>query len=97
MSGVKAHAEILRLVVTLLVRQLIQVKKLEVGRLLESLLQLKESQQPRYQRTSLCGVVIYSCIFGSVTFYSSPFGHLENLFKKCSVLWFQYERLRDFM
>ncbi len=73
MSGVKAHAEILRLVVTLLVRQLIRVKKLEVGRLLESLLRLKESQQPRYQRTSLCGVVIYSCIFGSVTFYSSPF------------------------
>ncbi|XP_026127790.1 poly [ADP-ribose] polymerase 4-like [Carassius auratus] len=45
--GVKAHAEILRLVATLLVLQLIRVKKLEVGRLLESLLRLKESQEPR--------------------------------------------------
>ncbi|XP_059355827.1 protein mono-ADP-ribosyltransferase PARP4-like isoform X2 [Carassius carassius] len=45
--GVKAHAEILRLVATLLVLQLIRVKKLEVGRLLDSLLRLKESQEPR--------------------------------------------------
>uniref|UniRef100_A0A673HKW3 Poly [ADP-ribose] polymerase n=1 Tax=Sinocyclocheilus rhinocerous TaxID=307959 RepID=A0A673HKW3_9TELE len=45
--GVKAHAEILRLVATLLVLQLIRVKKLELGRLLESLLRLKESQEPR--------------------------------------------------
>ncbi|XDV30676.1 hypothetical protein PO909_033536 [Leuciscus waleckii] len=45
--GVKAHAEILRLVATLLVLQLIRVKKLAVGRLLESLLRLKESQEPR--------------------------------------------------
>ncbi|XP_059356777.1 protein mono-ADP-ribosyltransferase PARP4-like [Carassius carassius] len=45
--GVKAHAEILRLVASLLVLQLIRVKKLEVGRLLESLLRLKESQEPR--------------------------------------------------
>uniref|UniRef100_A0A8C2EN59 Poly [ADP-ribose] polymerase n=1 Tax=Cyprinus carpio TaxID=7962 RepID=A0A8C2EN59_CYPCA len=45
--GVKAHAEILRLMATLLVLQLIRVKKLEVGRLLESLLRLKESQEPR--------------------------------------------------
>ncbi len=57
-SGMKAHAEILRLVATLLVLQLIRVKKLEVGRLLESLLRLKESQEPRYQHTSSCGVVI---------------------------------------
>ncbi|XDV30671.1 hypothetical protein PO909_033533 [Leuciscus waleckii] len=45
--GVKAHAEILRLVATLLVLQLIRVKKLAVGRLLESLLRVKESQEPR--------------------------------------------------
>ncbi|XP_073702024.1 protein mono-ADP-ribosyltransferase PARP4-like [Garra rufa] len=45
--GVKAHADILKLVATLLVLQLIRVKKLEVGRLLESLLRLKESQEPR--------------------------------------------------
>uniref|UniRef100_A0A8C1UW94 Poly [ADP-ribose] polymerase n=1 Tax=Cyprinus carpio TaxID=7962 RepID=A0A8C1UW94_CYPCA len=72
-SGVKAHAEILRLMATLLVLQLIRVKKLEVGRLLESLLRLKESQEPRYQCTSSCGVVIDSCVFGSMTFCSSPF------------------------
>uniref|UniRef100_A0A8C1KZN5 Poly [ADP-ribose] polymerase n=1 Tax=Cyprinus carpio TaxID=7962 RepID=A0A8C1KZN5_CYPCA len=52
-SGVKAHAEILRLMATLLVLQLIRVKKLEVGRLLESLLRLKESQEPRYQCTPM--------------------------------------------
>ncbi|XP_056321136.1 protein mono-ADP-ribosyltransferase PARP4-like [Danio aesculapii] len=45
--GVKAHADILRLLATLLVLQLIRVKKLAVGRLLESLLRLKESQEPR--------------------------------------------------
>ncbi|XP_016302141.1 poly [ADP-ribose] polymerase 4-like [Sinocyclocheilus anshuiensis] len=45
--GVKAHADILRLVATLLVLQLIRVKKLAVGQLLESLLRLKESQEPR--------------------------------------------------
>ncbi|KAL1268026.1 hypothetical protein QQF64_033389 [Cirrhinus molitorella] len=46
--GVKAHVEILRLLATLLVLQLIRVKKLEVGRLLKSLLRLSsESQEPR--------------------------------------------------
>ncbi|ROL52301.1 Poly [ADP-ribose] polymerase 4 [Anabarilius grahami] len=45
--GVKAHADILRLVATLLVLQLIRVKKLAVGQLLESLFRLKESQKPR--------------------------------------------------
>ncbi|XP_056321137.1 protein mono-ADP-ribosyltransferase PARP4-like [Danio aesculapii] len=45
--GVTAHADILRLLATLLVLQLIRVKKLAVGRLLESLLRLKESQEPR--------------------------------------------------
>ncbi|XP_048050208.1 protein mono-ADP-ribosyltransferase PARP4-like isoform X2 [Megalobrama amblycephala] len=45
--GVKAHADILRLVATLLVLQLIRVKKLAVGQLLESLFRLKESQEPR--------------------------------------------------
>ncbi|ROL50464.1 V-set domain-containing T-cell activation inhibitor 1 [Anabarilius grahami] len=44
--GVKAHADILRLVATLLVLQLIRVKKLAVGQLLESLFRLKESQEP---------------------------------------------------
>lgn len=52
LSGVKAHADILRLVATLLVLQLIRVKKLEVGQLLESLFRLKESQEPRYKHTS---------------------------------------------
>uniref|UniRef100_A0A671NRJ5 PARP4 MVP-ID C-terminal domain-containing protein n=1 Tax=Sinocyclocheilus anshuiensis TaxID=1608454 RepID=A0A671NRJ5_9TELE len=51
--GVKAHADILRLVATLLVLQLIRVKKLAVGQLLESLLRLKESQEPRYQHTPM--------------------------------------------
>ncbi|XP_067266788.1 protein mono-ADP-ribosyltransferase PARP4-like isoform X3 [Chanodichthys erythropterus] len=45
--GVKAHVDILRLVATLLVLQLIRVKKLAVGQLLESLFRLKESQEPR--------------------------------------------------
>ncbi|KAL1268029.1 hypothetical protein QQF64_033392 [Cirrhinus molitorella] len=45
--GVKAHADILKLVATLLVLQLIRLKKLEVGQLLESLFRLKESQEPR--------------------------------------------------
>ncbi|XP_067299712.1 protein mono-ADP-ribosyltransferase PARP4-like isoform X2 [Pseudorasbora parva] len=45
--GVKAHADVLRLVATLLVLQLIRVKKLAVGQLLQSLLRLKESQEPR--------------------------------------------------
>lgn len=45
--GVKAHADVLRLVATLLVLQLIRVKKLAVGQLLKSLLRLKESQEPR--------------------------------------------------
>uniref|UniRef100_A0A671SR50 Poly [ADP-ribose] polymerase n=1 Tax=Sinocyclocheilus anshuiensis TaxID=1608454 RepID=A0A671SR50_9TELE len=72
-SGVKAHAEILRLMATLLVLQLIRVKKLEVGQLLESLLRLKESQEPRYQHTSSCGVVIDSCVFVYMTICSSPF------------------------
>ncbi|XP_067299714.1 protein mono-ADP-ribosyltransferase PARP4-like isoform X2 [Pseudorasbora parva] len=45
--GVKAHADVLRLVATLLVLQLIRVKKLAVGKLLQSLLRLKESQEPR--------------------------------------------------
>ncbi|XP_016309739.1 poly [ADP-ribose] polymerase 4-like isoform X4 [Sinocyclocheilus anshuiensis] len=71
--GVKAHAEILRLMATLLVLQLIRVKKLEVGQLLESLLRLKESQEPRYQHTSSCGVVIDSCVFVYMTICSSPF------------------------
>ncbi len=57
-SGVKAHAEVLRLVATLLVLQLIRVKKLDEGRLLESLLRLKESQEPRYQH----GVPLRKCI-----------------------------------
>ncbi|XP_056320851.1 LOW QUALITY PROTEIN: protein mono-ADP-ribosyltransferase PARP4-like [Danio aesculapii] len=46
--GVTAHADILRLLATLLVLQLIRVEEAGgVGRLLESLLRLKESQEPR--------------------------------------------------
>ncbi|XP_051566028.1 protein mono-ADP-ribosyltransferase PARP4-like [Myxocyprinus asiaticus] len=46
LSGVKAHVDILRLVATLLVLQLIRVKKLAEGELLLSLFKLKESQEP---------------------------------------------------
>ncbi|KAI7809102.1 hypothetical protein IRJ41_025844, partial [Triplophysa rosa] len=45
--GAKALADILRLVATLLVLQLIRVKKLAEGELLQSLFSLKESQGPR--------------------------------------------------
>ncbi|XP_051565947.1 protein mono-ADP-ribosyltransferase PARP4-like isoform X9 [Myxocyprinus asiaticus] len=45
--GVKAHVDILRLVATLLVLQLIRVKKLAEGELLLSLFKLKESQGSR--------------------------------------------------
>ncbi|KAA0715889.1 Poly [ADP-ribose] polymerase 4 [Triplophysa tibetana] len=45
--GAKAHADILRLVATLLVLQLIRVKKLAEGELLQSLFSLKESQGTR--------------------------------------------------
>ncbi|XP_056611190.1 protein mono-ADP-ribosyltransferase PARP4 isoform X2 [Triplophysa dalaica] len=45
--GVKAHADILRLVATLLVLQLMRVKKLAEGELLQSLFSLKESKGTR--------------------------------------------------
>ncbi|XP_052004344.1 protein mono-ADP-ribosyltransferase PARP4-like [Xyrauchen texanus] len=45
--GLKAHVDILRLVATLLVLQLIRVKKLAEGELLQSLFKLKESQGSR--------------------------------------------------
>ncbi|XP_051563923.1 protein mono-ADP-ribosyltransferase PARP4 isoform X2 [Myxocyprinus asiaticus] len=45
--GVKAHIDILRLLATLLVLQLIRVKKLAEGELLQSLFKLKESHGPR--------------------------------------------------
>lgn len=47
LSGAKAHADILKLVATLLVLQLIRVKKLKEGELLQSLFSLKESQGSR--------------------------------------------------
>lgn len=45
--GAKAHADILRLVATLLVLQLIRVKKSAEGKLLQSLFSLKDSEGPR--------------------------------------------------
>lgn len=44
--GVKAHADILRMVATLLVLQLMRVEKLDEGRLLRTLFCL-ESSEPR--------------------------------------------------
>lgn len=45
--GAKAHADILRLVATLLVLQLMRVEKLEEGKLLRTLFCLDDSSQPR--------------------------------------------------
>ncbi|XP_040912950.1 protein mono-ADP-ribosyltransferase PARP4 isoform X2 [Toxotes jaculatrix] len=45
--GVRAHADILRLVATLLVLQLLRVEKLEEGKLLRTLFSLDASAQPR--------------------------------------------------
>ncbi|XP_030580308.1 protein mono-ADP-ribosyltransferase PARP4-like [Archocentrus centrarchus] len=45
--GVKAHADILRLVATLLVLQLMRVEKTEEGKLLRTLFCLEEASQPR--------------------------------------------------
>ncbi|KAL7384647.1 hypothetical protein ABVT39_006320 [Epinephelus coioides] len=48
--GVKAHADILRLVATLLVLQMMREKKLEEGKLLRTLFSLDDSTQPRPER-----------------------------------------------
>uniref|UniRef100_A0A3Q3FBH0 Poly [ADP-ribose] polymerase n=1 Tax=Labrus bergylta TaxID=56723 RepID=A0A3Q3FBH0_9LABR len=48
--GVKARVDILRLVMTLLVLQLMRVEKLEEGKLLRSLFSLDDSSQPRPER-----------------------------------------------
>uniref|UniRef100_UPI003AAC9FB8 protein mono-ADP-ribosyltransferase PARP4 n=1 Tax=Centroberyx gerrardi TaxID=166262 RepID=UPI003AAC9FB8 len=48
--GVRAHADILRLVATLLVLQLMRVEKLEEGKLLRTLFCLDDSPQPRSER-----------------------------------------------
>ncbi|XP_073329534.1 protein mono-ADP-ribosyltransferase PARP4 [Pagrus major] len=48
--GVRAHADILRLVATLLVLQLMRVEKLEEGKLLRTLFCLDDSSQPRPER-----------------------------------------------
>ncbi|XP_071338341.1 protein mono-ADP-ribosyltransferase PARP4 isoform X2 [Trachinotus anak] len=45
--GARAHADILRLVATLLVLQLMKVEKLEAGKLLRTLFCLDDSSQPR--------------------------------------------------
>ena len=47
LSGPKAHADILRLVSTLLILQLVRVKKLVKGELLQSLFRLREPPQYR--------------------------------------------------
>ncbi|XP_060909550.1 protein mono-ADP-ribosyltransferase PARP4 isoform X2 [Labrus mixtus] len=48
--GVKARVDILRLVMTLLVLQLMRVEKLEEGKLLRTLFSLDDSSQPRPER-----------------------------------------------
>ncbi|XP_070770875.1 protein mono-ADP-ribosyltransferase PARP4 [Enoplosus armatus] len=48
--GVKAHADILKLVATLLVLQLMRVEKLEEGKLLRTLFCLDDTSQPRPER-----------------------------------------------
>ncbi|XP_078030780.1 protein mono-ADP-ribosyltransferase PARP4 isoform X2 [Epinephelus lanceolatus] len=48
--GVKAHADILRLVATLLVLQMMREKKLEEGKLLRTLFSLDDSTQPKPER-----------------------------------------------
>ncbi|KAG7502647.1 poly [ADP-ribose] polymerase 4 isoform X1 [Solea senegalensis] len=48
--GVRAHADILRLVATLLILQLMRVEKLEEGKLLRTLFCLDNSSQPRPER-----------------------------------------------
>ncbi|XP_041857533.1 protein mono-ADP-ribosyltransferase PARP4-like isoform X2 [Melanotaenia boesemani] len=45
--GVKAHADILRMVATLLVLQLLRMEKVEEGKLLRSLFRLEETSPPR--------------------------------------------------
>ncbi|XP_070694423.1 protein mono-ADP-ribosyltransferase PARP4 [Pempheris klunzingeri] len=48
--GVRAHADILRLLATLLVLQLMRVERLEEGKLLRTLFSLEECSQPRPER-----------------------------------------------
>uniref|UniRef100_A0A1A8S3T9 Poly (ADP-ribose) polymerase family, member 4 n=1 Tax=Nothobranchius rachovii TaxID=451742 RepID=A0A1A8S3T9_9TELE len=48
--GMKAHADILRMVATLLVLQLLRLEELDEGKLLQSLFRLKESPQFRPER-----------------------------------------------
>lgn len=48
--GVRAHADILRLVATLLVLQLMRMEKLEEGKLLRTLFSLDNSSLPRPER-----------------------------------------------
>ncbi|XP_076603579.1 protein mono-ADP-ribosyltransferase PARP4 [Chaetodon auriga] len=48
--GVKAHADILKLLATLLVLQLMRVEELEEGKLLRTLFCLDDSSQPRPER-----------------------------------------------
>lgn len=48
--GMTAHKDILRLVATLLVLQLMRVEKLEEGKLLRTLFCLEDSSQPRPER-----------------------------------------------
>lgn len=45
--GVRAHADILKLVATLLVLQLMRVENLEEGKLLRTLFCMDDSSQPR--------------------------------------------------
>lgn len=50
-AGARARADILRLVATLLVLQLMRVAKLEEGRLLRTLFSMVDSSQQRWERS----------------------------------------------
>ena len=49
-KGVKAHSDVLRMVATLLVLQLMRIEKMEEGKLLQSLFRLEESSELRSAR-----------------------------------------------
>ncbi|XP_053184188.1 protein mono-ADP-ribosyltransferase PARP4-like [Scomber japonicus] len=78
--GLKAHADILRLVATLLVLQLMRVEKLEEGKLLRTLFRLNDSSQPRPERWEEVKRAVdwvrwadwqYPCVYSRLEFGSS--------------------------
>ncbi|XP_040003872.1 protein mono-ADP-ribosyltransferase PARP4 isoform X2 [Xiphias gladius] len=78
--GVRAHADILRMVATLLVLQLMRVEKLEEGKLLRTLFCLDNSSQPRPGRWEEVKRAVewvcwadhqYPCVYSRLEFGSS--------------------------